>query len=47
MQQRQTEDPSLSKGFFVCNIKMTDAPGLSVERLHADSFIELHMWTKQ
>lgn len=24
MQQQQTEDPSVSKGFFVCGIKMTD-----------------------
>ena len=39
----QIEDPSVSKGFFVCGIKMTDLPDLSYERLHADSLIDMHV----
>ena len=47
VQQQQTEDPSMSKGFFVCGIEMTDMCGFVYEKLHADTLIEMHAWTKQ
>lgn len=43
VQQQQTEGPLVSKGFFVCGIKMTDLSGFVYERLHADSLKEMHV----
>lgn len=41
VQQQQTEDPSVSKGFFVCDIEMT-VMSMHDEKLHAETLIEMH-----